>query len=277
MPSSSIRAASHLRLARGRWPSSHGAARPTPVRPARRPRPPIILCVNPCELPRRRAFRHHTLPSGRPRARARMRALGRLLCLLPRGRAPNAPCENAPDHELHELCGREDGEMDGGLGHDRHLNRPSPRIIELAHLHRPRVEPLEQPRVHPHLPEILAQRLPVRPAAAGRAVMDADHPIAPDIGDGLPLHVHLGVGIIGDQPRQLAAQRAVARAHPIGRARDRDRHRAAMAAPFHAHLLLHAPTISKDAASGKPLAIAPAGLAAGWRTPISHASHRELQ
>lgn len=61
-------------------------------------------------------------------------------------------------------------------------------------------------------------------------MVDADHAIAPDVGDGLALYPHLVVGIIGHQPAELAAQRAVAAPHPFRRPRQAQPHPAAMTA-----------------------------------------------
>jgi hypothetical protein len=46
------------------------------------------------------------------------------------------------------------------------------RIVEFAHLDGALVEIVEQAGVDAHLAEILPKRLPVRAAAAGRAVVD---------------------------------------------------------------------------------------------------------
>ena len=61
----------------------------------------------------------------------------------------------------------------------------SSRIVHLADLNLAFVEAVEDPRVDPHFSEVLAQRVPMRAAAAYWSMMDADHLVAPDVGDRL--------------------------------------------------------------------------------------------
>src|SRR4249919_4146005 len=84
-----------------------------------------------------------------------------------------------------------------------------------------------------HLAEILPKRLPMRPAAAGRAMVDADHAVAPHIGDGLALYPNVRIGIISHQPAGLGAQGAVAAPHPLRRMRHGDPDAAAVAGSPH--------------------------------------------
>ena len=62
--------------------------------------------------------------------------------------------------------------------------------------------------------------------AADGAMVQPDHPVAPDIGAGFAADPDIAVGIIGDQPGQLGADRAIAAVHPAGELRDFDRDRA---------------------------------------------------
>jgi hypothetical protein len=56
------------------------------------------------------------------------------------------------------------------------------RVVELSHFDGAFVETVKQAGIDSHLAEILPQRLPMGPAAAGWTVMNADHSITPDIG-----------------------------------------------------------------------------------------------
>ena len=56
------------------------------------------------------------------------------------------------------------------------------RIVEFSNLDSGFIEAVKQARIDAHLAEILAKRLPMGPAAADRAMVNADHPITPDIG-----------------------------------------------------------------------------------------------
>lgn len=56
------------------------------------------------------------------------------------------------------------------------------RIVEFSNLDCVFIEIIEQAGIDAHFAKVFAQRLPVSSAATGRAVMDANHPIAPDIG-----------------------------------------------------------------------------------------------
>lgn len=68
------------------------------------------------------------------------------------------------------------------VGVSLQVKRTLVRIVELPDLDGAFIETVEKARIDAHLAEIFAKRLPVRPAAAGRAVVNADHPVAPDIG-----------------------------------------------------------------------------------------------
>ena len=59
------------------------------------------------------------------------------------------------------------------------------RIIEFPNLDGAFIETVEQARIDAHLAEVFPKRLPVCSAAADRAVVNANHSIAPDIGRGL--------------------------------------------------------------------------------------------
>lgn len=55
-------------------------------------------------------------------------------------------------------------------------------VVKHPNLNGAFIESVEQARIDADLAEIFAQRLPVRAAAADRAVVNADHFITPDIG-----------------------------------------------------------------------------------------------
>ena len=83
--------------------------------------------------------------------------------------------------------------------------------------------------------EWLAQRLPMRAAAADRAVVDADHPITPDKSGRLAGNAHVFGRKIRDPPRQPMAKRAIALRHPRRHAGHLDPHIAAVTASLNAH------------------------------------------
>ena len=56
------------------------------------------------------------------------------------------------------------------------------RVVEFSNLDGAFVEIVKQSCIDPHLAEIFPKRLPMGPAAANWAVVNADHSIAPDIG-----------------------------------------------------------------------------------------------
>ena len=91
-------------------------------------------------------------------------------------------------------------------------------VVEFPDLDGAFIETVEQARIDAHLPEVFAERLPVGPAAADRAVVDADHPIAPDIGCRLTRNAHLLWREIGDPPCEPATEGAVAVRDPRRRA-----------------------------------------------------------
>lgn len=91
-------------------------------------------------------------------------------------------------------------------------------VLEFSDLDGAFIESVEQAGVDPHLPEVFAERLPVGPAAADYAVVNADHPIAPDIGCRLTRNAHLIWREICDPPCKLATEGAVAVCDPRRRA-----------------------------------------------------------
>ena len=109
------------------------------------------------------------------------------------------------------------------------------QVFEAADLDAGVGEAVEQAGVDAHAAEVLAQGLPVGSAAAGGAVVDADHPIAPDIGDRLAQDAHLVRWEIGDPPREPATEGAVAVRNPRGSARQLHPHVAAMTASVDSH------------------------------------------
>ena len=55
-------------------------------------------------------------------------------------------------------------------------------VVEFPDLDGAFIEAVEQACIDAHLAEVFPKRLPVGSAAAGWAVVNADHPVAPDIG-----------------------------------------------------------------------------------------------
>lgn len=111
----------------------------------------------------------------------------------------------------------------------------SPGVVELPDLDEMFIEAVEQPGVDAHRAEILAEGLPMRAAPADRAMVDADHAIAPDVGDGLAGHAHVVRRIISDALGGPATERAVAVRDPCRRSRHLDPHGAAMTASLNSH------------------------------------------
>src|SRR5918995_202611 len=108
-------------------------------------------------------------------------------------------------------------------------------VVELPDFDRGLVEVVEQACVDAHLTGILAEGPPVRSASARRAVMDADHPVTPDVSRRFSSDGDLVRREIGDAPRELSTERAIAVGHPRGLVRNFDLHLAAMAAAMNAH------------------------------------------
>ena len=111
----------------------------------------------------------------------------------------------------------------------------SPRVIDLAHLHRALVEVVEQAGVDADFAEVLAERRPGGAAATGGAKMDADHPVAPHVGGRRARDADLVGRVISDPPRQLATQRAVAVGDPLGAVGEFDADVAAVAGGLDGH------------------------------------------
>ena len=116
----------------------------------------------------------------------------------------------------------------------RSLSSPV-HVVELPDFDGAFIEIVEQAGVDAHLTEVLAKRLPVGAAAAGRAVVNADHSVTPDIGHRLTGYAHLLRREIGDPPGQPAAQRAIAVRNPFGRPRQLNPNLAAVTASINAH------------------------------------------
>ena len=55
-------------------------------------------------------------------------------------------------------------------------------VVEFPNFDGAFIEIIKQSRIDPHFAEVLAKRPPVSSAAADRAVVNADHSVAPDIG-----------------------------------------------------------------------------------------------
>src|SRR6185369_2292761 len=89
---------------------------------------------------------------------------------------------------------------------------------------------VEQPGIDPYPAVAFARAAPVGEAAAGRAMVQRDHPVAPNVGHGLAFDPDCAVvGIIGHHRADPAAEAAIAPAEPLGRARHLDLHRPAVA------------------------------------------------
>jgi hypothetical protein len=88
------------------------------------------------------------------------------------------------------------------------------RVVEFPDLDDALIEIVEQAGIDAHLAEVLTEGLPVGSAAADGAVVDANHPIAPDIGRRLTRNAHLIWWEIRDPPREPATEGAVAVRNP---------------------------------------------------------------
>lgn len=75
----------------------------------------------------------------------------------------------------------------------------------------------------------------MRAAAAHRAMVDADHAIAPDIGDGFARYANIGRRVVGGAPGSSPTERATTVRHPSRQARKFDPHVAAVTASFDRH------------------------------------------
>lgn len=109
------------------------------------------------------------------------------------------------------------------------------RVVEFPDLDGTFVEIVEQACVDAHLAEVLPKSLPVGAAAADRAMMNADHSIAPDIGRRLAGNAYLIRREIGDTPCEPAAEGAIAVCNPLGLAWQLDLNVAAVTASVNAH------------------------------------------
>ena len=58
-------------------------------------------------------------------------------------------------------------------------------VVHLSDLDSGFIESIKQAGIDAHPAKVLAQRLPMCPAAADRAMMDANHAVTPDIGRGV--------------------------------------------------------------------------------------------
>lgn len=100
---------------------------------------------------------------------------------------------------------------------NRHHYSLQLRIIKLPDFNCIFVEIIQQAGVDPHFAEILLKRLPMGATATGRAMMDADHAVAPHIGLGFARYCDLFGRIIGNAPPRPATQRAITICHPTRR------------------------------------------------------------
>lgn len=108
-------------------------------------------------------------------------------------------------------------------------------VVELSDLDGAFIEIVEQARIDAHLAKILAKRLPMSAAAAHRTMVDTDHVIAPDIGDGFTRYANIGRRVVSGAPGSSATQRAITVRHPSRQARQFDPHVAAVTASFDGH------------------------------------------
>lgn len=108
-------------------------------------------------------------------------------------------------------------------------------IVELPDLDSAFIKIVEQPGIDAHFAEVFPKRLPVGSAAADRAVVNADHSIAPDIGRRLAGNAYLIRREIGDTPCEPAAEGAIAVCNPLGLAWQLDLNVAAVTASVNAH------------------------------------------
>ena len=108
-------------------------------------------------------------------------------------------------------------------------------VVEFANLDGSFVEIIEQARVDAHFAEVLAKGLPMRAAAANRAVMNADHSVAPHIGSGLAADAYLLWRKISNAPCEAPTKGAVTVRNPFWPAWQFYLHVAAVAASVNAH------------------------------------------
>jgi hypothetical protein len=86
-------------------------------------------------------------------------------------------------------------------------------VVKLPDLDGAFIEIVEQARIDAHLAKILAKRLPMRAAAAHGTMMDTDHVIAPDIGDGFTGYVNIGRRVVSGPPGRSPTERAITIRH----------------------------------------------------------------
>jgi len=147
-----------------------------------------------------------------------------------------------------------------GIGGERRLALRSIRVVEFPDLDGAFIEIVEQACIDTHPAEVLPKGLPVSAAAADRAVVNTDHPVAPDIGCRLTGNAHLVGREISHAPGKPPTQRAVTVRNPCGLARQFYVHLAAVAASVNAHGHLYSPVwnIGKRDGADQPLCRSPA-------------------
>ena len=115
------------------------------------------------------------------------------------------------------------------------------RVVELPDLDGAFVEIIEQASIDAHLTEIFPKGFPVGTASADWAVVDADHPVTPDIGGRLAGNANLVGREIGYTPCELTTKGAVTVCNPFGLAWQFDPHPAAVTASVDFHNDLYSP------------------------------------
>jgi hypothetical protein len=117
-------------------------------------------------------------------------------------------------------------------------SRRSRCVVELPDFDDAFIEIVEQARIDAHLAKILAKRLPMSAAAAHWTMVNTDHVIAPDIGDGFTGYVNIGRRVISGAPGSSPTERAITIRHPSRQARQLYPHVAAVTASFDGHNVL---------------------------------------